>query len=127
MFRFDQPAPRRRPDLTPMIDVVFLLLVFFMLVSRFSGETSLALTPAGGSGAGEWQGPPRVVEIWADGRVLLNGIEAATEDLAAALLPMMPTPDAPVVLRTRDADLQALAEVVEALAAQGITRVIVME
>ena len=127
MFRLAPPAVRRRPDLTPMIDVVFLLLVFFMLVSRFSAETVLALAPAAPGAGGEWQGPPRVVELWADGRVLLNGAASAPEALGAALAPMMPSPEAPVILRVRDADLQAMADLVAALAAQGIGRVIVME
>ena len=35
--------PRRRPSLTPMIDVVFLLLVFFMLASRFGMDAVLNL------------------------------------------------------------------------------------
>ena len=35
MFTFEEPHKVRRPSLTPMIDVVFLLLVFFMLAARF--------------------------------------------------------------------------------------------
>ena len=54
-------GPRRRPrrmSLTPMIDVVFLLLIFFMLASRFGMDAVLPI--AGGSeGAGsDWQGAP---------------------------------------------------------------------
>ena len=51
--------PRRRPSLTPMIDVVFLLLVFFMLASRFGVETVISLPLA--SGGGSYSGPPRIV------------------------------------------------------------------
>ncbi|MEO0362761.1 MAG: biopolymer transporter ExbD, partial [Pseudomonadota bacterium] len=41
-MRFDLArAPRRRPSLTPMIDVVFLLLVFFMLAARFGVELAM--------------------------------------------------------------------------------------
>jgi Biopolymer transport protein len=37
-------ASRRRPGLTPIIDVVFLLLVFFMLASRFGQYRALPLS-----------------------------------------------------------------------------------
>ena len=44
-MRFERPSRRRRgPGLTPLIDVVFLLLVFFMLASRFDREALLPLT-----------------------------------------------------------------------------------
>ena len=62
---FTEPVRKpRRPSLTPMIDVVFLLLVFFMLASRFGSEEALPLPLAGGGGT--WSGPPRLVEIPAD-------------------------------------------------------------
>ena len=62
-------GPRRHPrrmSLTPMIDVVFLLLIFFMLSSRFGMDTVLPI--AGGAGGSEsaWQGAPRLVRIGAD-------------------------------------------------------------
>ena len=40
------PLKRRKPSLTPMIDVVFLLLVFFMLAWRFGVDTHLPLNAA---------------------------------------------------------------------------------
>lgn len=43
MFAFGSPPPRRRPSLTPMIDVIFLLVVFFMLAARFGAEGTRAL------------------------------------------------------------------------------------
>ena len=45
MLQFGPPRPRRKPSLTPMIDVVFLLLVFFMLAARFGQDVGLALAP----------------------------------------------------------------------------------
>lgn len=42
--------PRRRPSLTPMIDVVFLLLVFFMLASRFGMDQVVEMPIASGGG-----------------------------------------------------------------------------
>ena len=49
MFSFAVSRPRRRPSLTPMIDVVFLLLIFFMLAARFGMEGALP-SVVGGDG-----------------------------------------------------------------------------
>ena len=66
-------APRRRRiGLTPMIDVVFLLLVFFMLASRFGVEGAVPISAAG-SGGGGYEGAPRLVEARPDG-FRLNGV-----------------------------------------------------
>ena len=67
------PAARRRRglNLTPMIDVVFLLLVFFMLVSRFGQLDGVPLALAGGAAPG-WSGAPRLVDVRPDG-LSLNG------------------------------------------------------
>ena len=64
MFAFAAPRARRRISLTPMIDVVFLLLVFFMLAARFGQEQAIPL--AIGAGAGDWDGPPRLIDILPD-------------------------------------------------------------
>jgi len=53
--------PKRKPSLTPMIDVVFLLLVFFMLASRFGVDTVVPFPLAGGGGS--YAGPPRLVDM----------------------------------------------------------------
>lgn len=116
----------RRPSLTPLIDVVFLLLVFFMLASRFGGETALGLSVGGGRGE-DWTGPPRLVEIGA-GTVRLNGVAVTLETLADTLGPLVGEADDPVVLRVdADADLQALAAVLSRLEAAGFRRLVVME
>ncbi|NND91945.1 MAG: biopolymer transporter ExbD [Granulosicoccus sp.] len=42
--------PRALISLTPLIDVVFILLMFFMLASRISVDSSLAISTAASSG-----------------------------------------------------------------------------
>lgn len=120
------PRRRRRLNLTPMIDVVLLLLVFFMMVSRFGGLQGMPLAVAGG-GAAEWSGPPRLIALAAEG-VTLNGVAVTVADLVGRLRPMMASEADPVVLRTGEgAPVQALVDVLDALRAGGITRVIVAE
>ncbi|PFG62685.1 biopolymer transport protein ExbD [Thioclava sp. ES.031] len=126
MFAFGQPRPRRRPALTPMIDVVFLLLVFFMLASRFGVERTLDLTLGGGKAGADWSGPPRLVDVGEGGAVSLNGQVVALSDLAGALQPLMDQPSDPVVLRPKEGDLSALTQVIEALRGAGLSNLVLV-
>lgn len=121
---FGEPCRRRRPSLTPMIDVVFLLLIFFMLAARFGAETVHPMQVAGGAGAA-WEGPPRLVTIAGPERVRLNGTAVAPAELADALRPLMPGPDAPVILRAGpEARLQDVLTVAGRLRAAGIAALV---
>ena len=127
MFAFDTPRPRRRPSLTPMIDVVFLLLVFFMLAARFGMDTHLPLNAAGTAQGAAYSGPPRLVEI-RPGAVRLNGQAVAPEALADAVLALTRAPSDTVVLRARDgADLQRVVDVMQRLADAGLRALVLVE
>ena len=121
MIGLAAPHARRRPGLTPLIDVVFLLLVFFMLASRFGVEGALPLAVGGGEGI--WEGPPRLVTVRPDD-VLVNGM--ASDDPAAALVPLMPQGGGPVVVRSDGADLQRLVDAMAALRAEGLTDLVLV-
>lgn len=118
------PRPRRRPSLTPMIDVVFLLLVFFMLAARFGITGAVPLSQPG---SGAYDGPPRLVIVDADG-ISLNGVPMDEAALAVELGRLTATPDDAVVLRASGGvDLQRLVDVIEGLRAAGFTRLVVVE
>lgn len=127
MISLGPPLRRRRMSLTPMIDVVFLLLIFFMLAARFGQEGAQALAGGGIGAEDAWQGPPRLVEFAPDG-LFLNGQPLAQEPLIEALAGLMPASDAPVVLRPLDgARLQHLVDLSEALRGAGYTRLLLVE
>ncbi len=69
--------------MTSLIDVIFLLLLFFMLTSTFSkyGEIEFATAAAGGA---ETDQVIRFVKLEAD-RILVDGIPATFEDVAARM------------------------------------------
>ncbi|MBW4984788.1 biopolymer transporter ExbD [Mameliella sp. CS4] len=116
---------RRRPSLTPMIDVVFLLLVFFMLVARFGGTEGLSLLLSSPDGGNAYGGPPRLVSVLPEG-VTLNG--QPITDLPAALRPLMTSPQDIVVLRPASGTgVARLVEVLETLRKAGLTGLTVVE
>ena len=117
------PRARRKPSLTPMIDVVFLLLVFFMLASRFGMDSVLPLPLA--AGGGEYTGPPRLIDVFPE-KITLNGVE--TENVAQALEPLMETPADMLILRGKEgANLQRIVSVTEGLRGAGFTSVVLVE
>ncbi len=74
------------PNLTPLIDIVFLLLVFFMLTSHFVREEALNIDlPVADSGAAVEEQDQLEVVIDASGRILLRDHIVELEDLEATL------------------------------------------
>lgn len=125
MFAFASPRRSRRPSLTPMIDVVFLLLVFFMLASQFGQDASVRLSGAGAGAA--YSGPPRLIDIAPDG-LTLNGMGIDIAGLPDALTPLTQDPGDTVILRGTDgASLQRLLDVAQALQAAGFANLVVVE
>lgn len=74
---------RRWLSLTSLIDVVFLLLIFFMLTTSFSQQRMLDLDmPASqGKGKSAWQGGS-LVRVHADSRVDFNGMPFHIDQIA---------------------------------------------
>lgn len=118
--------PRRRQNLTPMIDVIFLLLVFFMLAARFGAEDGLPLQTATMAG-GTYTGPPRLIDVGTQ-EVRLNGGEVSGAELVAALALLTSGPADPIVLRAEQgAPLQALLRVMDDLRAAGFVTLVLVE
>ena len=69
-------------NLTPLIDVVFLLLIFFMVSTTFTRETQLTIDLPEATGE-EVRKPPRQIEIGIDknGHIAVNGERLASDGL----------------------------------------------
>lgn len=122
-FRTPAPKPKRPPiGLTALADVVFLLLVFFMLASSFLEWRAIDLElPVEAEAAGASGEPPIVVSIADDGALRLDGAPVANADLGARLLERLAgDPGRPVAVRAAGGvPLQRTIEVLEAVSAAG--------
>lgn len=126
MFAFAAPRQRRKPSLTPMIDVVFLLLVFFMLASQFGHDTALPVSSSGAAGS-SYSGPPRLVDIGVDD-LRLNGVEVTQGALEEKLAELVESDGDLVILRGSDAaTVQRMIDVAQSLRAAGFTNLSVVE
>lgn len=130
VFRPQRRRRRAQVNLTSLIDVLFLLLIFFMLTSTFRlrGEMDLTLPESSSSEARAADRPDRPTEIVlrADGSVLLDGQPVDPATLKAELLATTQDPaNARVTLSAealaRHADVVRLLDVVREAGFGGVS------
>ena len=129
MIQLNTIIRRRRPSLTPMIDVVFLLLIFFMLVARFGVDKVIDINlPSALGQSSQYEGAPRLVEIKSGNIVSLNGTQISLDQLSSKLSQLMPSPNALIIVRSSaEANTQDLLDVLLYLKSEKITNVSVLE
>lgn len=125
-MRLDAAAPRRRAaiGLTALIDVVFILLLFFLLASQFQRYGALPIsTPVLAAGPAAPDAAVVTLRLRADGSLLLDGAPVAMADLGPALAAVRARRGALPVAVTADPDatLQPLVTLLDALAAAGVS------
>ena len=128
MIQLNTVIRRRRPSLTPMIDVVFLLLIFFMLVARFGVDKVIDINlPSALGQSSQYEGAPRLVEIKSGNIVSLNGTQISLDQLSIKLSQLMPSPNALIIVRSSaEANTQDLLDVLLYLKSEKIMNVSVL-
>ena len=128
MIQLNTIIRRRRPSLTPMIDVVFLLLIFFMLVTRFGVDKVIDINlPSALGQSSQYEGAPRLVEIKSGNIVSLNGAQISLDQLSSKLSQLMPSPNALIIVRSSaEANTQDLLDVLLYLKSEKMMNVSVL-
>ena len=119
---------RREPtdiNLTPLIDVVFLLLIFYAVTTQFVTDERLKLKlpeakTAESEGVGREEAPPEV-KVAADGTVWINDVIVPDDELEAQMRALVErAPDKAVILKgDRDADYGVVVKVLDTARAVG--------
>ena len=110
--------PRKRSivGLTSLIDVIFLLLLFFMLTSTFSRYSQLDLGVAGAGGGSAGSTPKLIISLSQDNSIRLNGTLAELAELETALTPFIDEGvENAVVVPRGDVPLQKLVTLLQEL------------
>jgi biopolymer transport protein ExbD len=126
-----RPRPEEEVDvnLTPLIDVVFLLLIFFMVSTTFIRESEIELTlPEASAEIREDPIDTIKIAIDAQGRYFVNGnalINTQLNTIRQALNDARPADSEPVVIISADANAthQAVVTVMDAARQVGMTRI----
>lgn len=116
-------TPAAEVDLTPMLDVVFILLIFFIVTAVFIQEEAIALEPPLPESPSRAEVPAIIIAIEADGIVRVNGrlslpssVRANIERLraetpnSAVIVQAHPEAKNGLILRIRDAVASARVE-----------------
>jgi len=108
------PFRRRKLSLTSLIDVIFLLLLFFMLSSTFSQFSEVELATAGQGQAAVSERRPIFVQLREDG-LRVNAREVPLDGLAEALAALMEGEARALVSTGADVTAQRLTDLLLAL------------
>ena len=119
---------RYHDNILPLVDVVFFLLVFFMLMARMDATAPFDVTPAFAVSGRSLPGGGTTVSVSADGRLALDGrpmsAEAAVESVSQRIAD---TPDLLVRLNVhRDAPLRFVVPLTQRLRLAGARDVVLV-
>jgi len=112
-------------ELTPVIDIVFLLLIFFLVATTFQQserEMQIALPEAESGGPISVTLRELVVNIQADGAIIVSGRQVSTDDLRTIITEaVQANPEQKVTIRAdRDATYDRVVGVLDVCKASGI-------
>ncbi|MDR3073259.1 MAG: biopolymer transporter ExbD [Deltaproteobacteria bacterium] len=114
-----EEEPEVALDLTPLIDAVFMLLVFFIMAATFAKPAiDVALPKAGSAKVKETPREKLTVTIRAEGRILFDDAPVSPEDIAVRLAPL--PEETPIVFNVDErAPFALFVRVLDAARTQG--------
>ena len=112
---------RQELNVAPLIDVVFLLLIFFMLASTFIEPNAVDIRLSGGNAETVNTADPLVVEVIPDGSVRLNGLRLSFEQLTVEIAARIKGDPSRVITIMTGADIpvQTLIQVMDQVRSAG--------
>jgi biopolymer transport protein ExbD len=117
----------RRISLTPLIDIVFILLLFFILESNFLQFGELVFNTPTEEDTGSSPLPVMELQVFADGRIWLEGRSLQASSLDTYLAEKNFESTTPVFVRVHDElPLQQLVRVVDVLQGHALTNLQVL-
>ena len=113
-----QPVRPQHETIVALIDVVFFLLVFFMLVGRMDATSPFELSPPISAGGESLPAGGATVSVAVDGRLALDGVLQSRIELVEKLSAAAAAADEPLFVRINahaDAPVRHLLHLVTAL------------
>lgn len=115
-MKIERPKPDRElVNITPLIDVVFILLVFFMLAGAIEPKDAFTIDPAASSSEIRGDIQDFVILVSEDGRIALDDQEISRDELTTVIrAAMIDRPGALIQLKPDgEADAVTVIEVME--------------
>ena len=124
-MHFQPPRPRNQEErVLPLINVVFLLLIFFMLAGRLSASDPFEVEPQTSQSEGPAAKQELLVLVGADGRLALDNVEMEADALKLAVAERLENAGGAAVRLKADSAAAAteVVEVMELLRAAGVEK-----
>ena len=121
MFSDDQSRRRVSLDISPLLDVVFLLLIFFLVTTTFMPDASMDLELPESTTATQSEIAATVVTVGEDGGVQIDGDSVSMQELERAIAALLPEEREKITVRT-DArvDYGVIVRIIDALRNAGV-------
>lgn len=111
-------------NISPLIDIVFILLLFFVVTSVFIEETGVEVTKPDSKSAQSLDRQSIIIAITGDGRVYYGGQEIGLYGIGPVLSRLAVTSDQPVVVQADgETRTQTLISALDEVRAAGIENV----
>ncbi len=113
-------------DMTPMLDIVFIMLIFFIVTTSFVKESGIEMQRPSGKSASTTKVKANVlVTINSQGQVIIDGKEVDIRSVRANVeKTLAESPDASVIVQAhKDSDTDILVGVVNAAKEAGVDKV----
>lgn len=110
-------------ELTPLVDVVFLLLTFYMLTSTFVKEKQLRLNLPKAKNASEEIKNLLEITLLKDNKIILEGKSYTNESLSKYLKDRLSSESNALIRADRDNTLDNLVSLVDSLKSIGVRKI----
>lgn len=122
--RFDMEQSGSAIDLSPLLDVVFILLIFFVVTTVFVKETGVEIDKPQALSAQQLPQSVILVAITDNGKVVFSGSDIGVGGVRRTLEPLIKSQQRPVVIQSdRKVAAELLVEVLDQAKLAGATNV----
>ncbi len=107
-FRRPRPAKQPQERLLPLINVVFLLLIFFMLAGHLASSDAFKVQPPQSTSQDPLDEPALIILLGADGRLAVDDQETDKAGLKSLIEAKLDTAGLTEVILRADSDTEAV-------------------
>ena len=111
-------------DLAPLLDVVFILLIFFIVTTVFVRETGVEVDKPTAVSTQTLQKSVILLAITASGEVIYDGTNIGVDGIRSVIIPAIKSSDKPLVIQSdKSVDTELLVKVIDQAKLAGIKTV----
>ena len=127
-MNFNLPRKKQKDmgiDMGPLMDIVFILLIFFVVTSSFTRETGVDVTKPQAQSASQLEKENLLIAITREGTIHINERQvdlASLQDILKQSLAKTPDREA-VIIADKDSETGVLVQVIDACNLSGVKKV----